>query len=56
MASRFYQPNKLALRSGHSEILGFEFKRFFVIAVIEKLEPVKRGRSRLIFIGAFLGV
>jgi len=44
----------LILRPVHPEILRFKFKRFFVIAVVEKLEPMQRGRAGLIFISALL--
>jgi hypothetical protein len=52
--ARLHQPNELTLRPIHPEILRFEFERFFVITVIEKLEPMERRSPRVVFISAFL--
>jgi hypothetical protein len=52
-ATRLHEPDELALRAVHPEILRFEFKRLFVIAIVEKLESMQRRRAGLIFIGAF---
>jgi hypothetical protein len=50
--SRLRVAHKLALRAVHWKILRFLFERFFVIALIEKLEPCEGDAPRGVFIGA----
>jgi hypothetical protein len=47
--------DELRLRAGHSKVLRFPFKCLLVIAGVEQLQPMERGRSCVIFIRALLG-